>query len=192
MRALLVAAAVSLCTAAASLSVPALAAVDGGGLPVDAYASYQPQKSCTKQPKPGTVALGSWLLATYGGAGGAVNRDCSGSGASEHKDGRAIDWTMSATSKRDRATVRQFLDRILAADGDGTPHARARRMGVMYVIWNDRMYASYRGFEAQPYLSSSCRSLRTCSRTLRHRDHVHISLSEDGGWGRTTWYAGRL
>ncbi len=76
MRALLVAAAL----AATTLVGPGLrtAAVDGGGLPVDDYATYQPQTTCSKKAKAGTVALGQWLVATYGGGGGAVNRPCSG------------------------------------------------------------------------------------------------------------------
>ena len=62
----------------------------------------------------------------------------------------------------------------------------------MYVIWNDRMYAAYDQFYAKPYLSSGCRSLTVCSTTLRHRDHVHISLTREGGLGRTSWYVGRV
>ena len=162
-------------------------------LPVDDYASYEPQTVCRDQALPGTTALARWINRSFaGGTARATLRACSTGGRSEHKDGRAIDWTMSATSKRDRTTVRKFLTRILATDVEGNTHALARRMGVMYVIWNDRMYAAYRGFAAEPYLSSSCSSLRTCSRTLRHRDHVHISLSQDGGWGLTTWYTARL
>jgi hypothetical protein len=62
-------------------------------------------------------------------------------------------------------------------------------MGIMYVIWDDKMYASWESFEPRKYLSSSCRKRRTCSPTLRHRDHVHISLSTPGAAGRTSWYA---
>jgi hypothetical protein len=31
-----------------------------------------------------------------------------------------------------------------------------------------------------------------CSKTLRHRDHLHISLTRKGGKGRTSWFEGRL
>jgi hypothetical protein len=62
-------------------------------------------------------------------------------------------------------------------------------MGVMYVIWNDHIYASYDTFAPRDYRSSSCPRLRTCSATLRHRNHVHISLSRAGGRGDTSWYA---
>ena len=62
----------------------------------------------------------------------------------------------------------------------------------MYVIWKDTMYPAWNEFEAEPYLSSGCTSKKKCSKTLRHRDHMHISLSRRGGHGRTSWYAGRL
>ena len=61
----------------------------------------------------------------------------------------------------------------------------------MYVIWNDRMYAAYDGFVEKRYLSSGCRTRRTCSPTLRHRDHLHISLTRPGreGHARPGTYA---
>lgn len=161
-------------------------------LPIEDYAPYQPQKICRDRALPGTKAFAAWVNRSFAGGTAIANlRPCGSGGTSEHKDGRAVDWTMSATRARDRATVREFLGRLRATDAAANPDALARRMGVMYVIWNDRMYASYRQFEPTPYLSSSCRSVDRCSRTLRHRDHVHVSLSLDGGWGRTSWYVDR-
>ena len=58
----------------------------------------------------------------------------------------------------------------------------------MYIIWNDRMWASYDGFVEKRYLSSGCRTRRTCSPTLRHRDHLHVSLTRQGAKGTTSWY----
>ena len=135
--------------------------------------------------------LGRWLVKKIGGGGGATGRACGG-GASEHKDGRAVDWTNDATTKAGRANAQRFLDKIFKTDKDGNAHALARRMGIMYVIWNDRMYSAWDQFEPEPYLSSGCKSKKKCSKTLRHRDHVHISLSMAGAKGRTSWYAGRV
>jgi hypothetical protein len=158
---------------------------------IEDYASYQAQTTCHPKPRKGTVALGKHLVATYGGGGGATGRACGG-GASEHKDGRAVDWTLDATKRADRRVARAFLAEIFATDEDGNTHALARRMGIMYVIWNDRMYSAWDQFEQEDYLSSSCRSRKRCSKTLRHRDHVHISLSLAGARGRTSWYEGRV
>jgi hypothetical protein len=160
--------------------------------PPEDYASYQPQTTCRKHPMPGSKVLAAWINANFaGGTAAATMRPCSG-GTSEHKDGRAIDWMMDATKAADRKEVARLFDQLFATDADGNPHALARRMGIMYLIWNDHIYASYRQFESRNYLNSSCPSLKKCSKTLRHRDHVHISLSRPGGRGETSWYAGRV
>ena len=161
--------------------------------PVEDYASYQPQQRCRDTARPGTKALARWVNRRFdGGRAVASMRACSSSGASEHKDGRAVDWSMDATKRAQRIEVRRFLDRLLRPDAAGNEDALARRMGVMYVIWNDRMYASYREFARAAYRSASCPRLDPCSPTLRHRDHVHISLGKPGSRGDTSWYVGRL
>ena len=156
-------------------------------LPVESYAPYQPQRTCARTDKPGTVALGRWLVARGGVYGGTL-RSCGSGGQSEHKDGRAFDWMLDAKDADDRAVADAFLVEAFADDELGDTDALARRMGIMYVIWNDRMYAAWDGFEPKKYLSSGCRTRRTCSVTLRHRDHMHISLSRAGAKGRTSWY----
>ncbi|WP_295659402.1 hypothetical protein [uncultured Nocardioides sp.] len=156
---------------------------------VDDYAGYQPQRNCARADKPGAVALATWLTAR-GGGWGAIARPCGG-GVSEHSEGRAFDWMLDAGDPAERALADATLAELFAPDADGDPHALAREMGIMYIIWNDRMYASYDHFVAKRYRSSSCRRLRTCSVTLRHRDHVHVSLSRRGGRARTSWYLTR-
>ena len=161
--------------------------------PVEDYAAYQPQTTCRSTAQPGTVELARWINRRFaGGTARATIRSCGSGGTSEHKDGRAIDWTMNAASKADRLVVRDFLADLRRADVDGTEDALARRMGVMYVIWNDHMYSAWRRFDAVDYLSGGCRSLSTCSTTLRHRDHVHISLGRPGARAATSWYLARL
>ncbi|WP_248580317.1 hypothetical protein [Nocardioides sp. InS609-2] len=162
-----------------------LAAPAHAGL-IDDYARYQPQRNCAHHDKPGAVALATWLTA-HGGGWGAISRPCGG-GVSEHAEGRAFDWVLSAENPADVALVDATLVELFAPDLEGNPHALAREMGIMYIIWNDRMYASYDAFEPKRYQSSSCRKRRLCSPTLRHRDHVHFSLSRQGGRGLTSFY----
>ena len=156
-------------------------------MPMEPYAGYQPQTTCRQKPKPGVLMLADWLVARGGGYG-TIARSCAGSSRSEHKEARAFDWILDATDPVELALADAMLEEILAPDDTGQPHALARRRGIMYVIWNDRMYASYDGFVSKPYLSSGCRTKRKCSPTLRHRDHVHISLSRKGAKGTTSWY----
>ena len=175
--------------AGAVVALVALVPAAASAVPIEDFSGYQPQTRCSPDPKPGTVALAAWLMKKYPGSGSSgISRACGASGTSEHKEGRAFDWRVSASSARDRGYVKDFLARILAADKDGNAAALARRMGIMYLIWDDKIYASYRGFEKRSYTHSACRSKKSCSPTLRHRDHVHISLSRAGGAGETSWY----
>jgi hypothetical protein len=156
-------------------------------MPLEPYAGYQPQTTCRHTPKPGILLLADWLVARGGGYG-PISRSCSGTSTSEHKESRAFDWLLDARSDADQALATALLDELFAPDDTGAPHALARRMGIMYIIWDDTIYASYDGFVAKRYLSSGCRNRRTCSPTLRHRDHMHISLTRQGAKGQTSWY----
>ena len=169
------------------LSTPVAAHAD-----IEDYASYDPQTRCKPKPKPGTEYLGHWIVRRYDGRFGGISRACSKHTTSEHMEGRAFDWTLDARKRADRERARAFLDRILQTDRRGNTHAWARRMGVMYIIWNDRMFGAWDRFRREPYLSSSCETRKKCSATLRHRDHMHISLSHKGARGNTSWYDRRL
>jgi hypothetical protein len=158
---------------------------------IEDFAHYQPEERCSPKAKAGAEYLSGWLVRTYGGARGRIGSACTDS-VSEHQEGRAVDWSNDATTKAGRTRVKEFLRDVLAADHRDRPAAKARRMGIMYLIWDDRMWAAWDGFEPEPYLSSSCTNVKKCSKTLRHRDHVHVSLSRKGGHGRTSFYDGRV
>jgi hypothetical protein len=158
---------------------------------IEDYAGYQPQTKCSPKAKPGTKALGRWLV-RRGGGEGPISRPCRSGGRSEHKEGRAFDWVLDARRKKHRLVARGFLRAAFAEDRQGNEHSRARRMGIMYIIWNDHMYSAWDRFEKEDYLSSSCKRRKTCSASLRHRNHMHISLTRKGGRGETSWYDGRI
>jgi hypothetical protein len=175
--------------AAGLLAVPAPARAD---IPVEGFPGYEPQTRCTPRAKPGTVMLAEHLLSRYpGSTSSGISRSCGASGVSEHKEGRAFDWGLDVGSQRDRGYARDLLERLRATDRRGNQAALARRMGVMYLIWNDRIWSSSDGYRSRPYLHSACRRLRGCPETLRHRDHMHISLSRRGARGKTSWYLQR-
>jgi hypothetical protein len=136
--------------------------------------------------------LGRWIVRHFGGGIGPMGRSCRSGGTSEHKEGRAFDWTLDATRPADRARANRLLERLFRARRDGEQHVLARRMGIMYIIWNDRMYSAYKQFRKSPYLSSSCKTRKKCAKTLRHRDHMHISLTRKAGRARTSFYLARL
>ena len=163
-------------------AVPARAAIED-------YAPYQPQSRCAPKAKPGTKELGRWIVKRYGGGFGGISREC-GSGTSEHYEGRAFDWTVDARKRSDRRKVRRFLGDLFATDGSGNTHARARRMGIMYVIWDDRIYSAWHAFDPRRYKSAGCKKVKSCSATLRHRDHVHVSITRKAARGKTSWYDG--
>ena len=163
-------------------------------IPIEGYPSYQPQSTCSPRPKPGTLMLSEYLLNRYPGSrSSGISRSCAGSGISEHKEGRAFDWRLSAGSARDRGYARDLVGRLRATDKGGNRNALARRMGIMYVIWNDHIWSASKGYRKRPYVHDACKGIRLdrCSVTLRHRDHMHISLSRAAARAKTSWYLRR-
>jgi hypothetical protein len=180
------------CALLAALLLPLAPAPATARLPLEGFADYQPANRCTPVAKPGTRELARWIVARHG-SHASISRGCRRGSevSSEHQEGRAIDWSADARTAHGRRAADRLLDELFAADADGNVAAKARRMGIMYVIWDDRMYAAWREFRPEPYLSSSCPSRRRCSATLRHRDHVHVSLTRRAARGATSWYVAR-
>jgi hypothetical protein len=153
------------------------------GARIDPYAAYDGQDTCDPTPKPGTVDLKDMLLRAYPGTEDwGIARDCSSGGVSEHKEGRAFDW--GVPDRSDELCARDFIVWLFKADKWGNQHAMARRLGIMYIIHNGKMWRSYNpnvGF--QPRDCDPNASFDDC-----HVDHVHFSLSWDGANRKTTWW----
>jgi hypothetical protein len=170
-----------------SLSGPAQAAS------IDPWPTYDGQTKCSPTAKKGTLKLAAYLQKHYPGSGSyGISRACSSGGRSEHKEGRAFDWRVNVTRAKERRYALDFIKRVRATDSAGHADALARRMGIMYIIFNDTIYSSTHNFAARAYLNAGCKSRSSCSATLRHRDHMHISLTRAGGAGRTSWYTGHV
>lgn len=177
--------------AAAAVRTPAVPA----NLPaaIEGLSPYEPQVSCNPVAMPGAVALGDLLRATYPGTSYGVARACWSDGmTSEHYEGRAVDWMISLRDPAQAAEARAVLDWLLRPDAQGRPYANARRLGVMYLIWDDHIWGAYRASEGwRPYSTCAAHQERS-SDTTCHRDHIHISLSWAGATGRTSFWTGRV
>ncbi len=156
---------------------------------IDIVDDYQGQSLCNPSPRAGTSQLRDTLWKTYGrDLWAGISRDCNvtwDQGISEHKDGRAIDWGVHVR-KESKAIGDAFAEWAIANNGEN-----ARRMGIMYIIWDSAMWRLYdmdRGWSEY----RSCKSKYTSSSydTTCHRDHMHISMTWHGAGAWTSWYDG--
>lgn len=189
---LAIAGSMAITSSSTAVAVPAVPS----GMPraVDALPDYVGATTCSPTVKPGTKALMSLLLRSYPDSRSlGIVRACGSGGKSEHKEGRALDWGNRAWVPSEAANVTSFTRWALKRDNNGNPYAMARRLGIMYMIWSDHIWeASNPGAGWQPYLHRNCSRVSTCPTSLRHRDHLHISLSWDAAMGRTSFWSGRV
>ncbi|QGV77334.1 hypothetical protein [Streptomyces ficellus] len=147
------------------------------GPQIDDYAPSQPARVCDPQAKPGLLAFRDLVLASYPGTRSmGISRECGKTVDSEHKEGRAWDWGVDLHTQGHIAS--DLIDWLLATDRHGNPHALVRRFGIMYIIWNRRIWESYRPNAGwTPYTGVS-----------PHTDHVHFSFSWAGARKQTSWW----
>lgn len=148
---------------------------------IDAHPGYKPQKTCTSKAKPGTTALLKAMIKTWGGSSWGISRFCTSGGTSEHKEGRALDWHMDSRKAKHRKKVDQAVNWITRNRGEV-----AYRLGIMYVIWNQKIWSTY--YQELGWRKMASRG----SWTANHKDHVHISLTWDGAMGQTSWWTGTV
>ncbi len=142
---------------------------------LDVQAGYAGQNSCDPTDKPGSVAYGQLLTSIYPAGVYGISRSCTEYGTSEHKDGRAIDFMINAKDPAQRKVGDAIVNWVTADNG-----AIARRLGVMYLIWNGKFWGGYAPEDGWiPYQGSN-----------PHTDHIHTSLTWDGAMKRTSWWTG--
>lgn len=151
------------------------------GKAIDGYTSYQPQSTCQSVVQPGVAAFRDLVLRTYAGTRNlGVLRGCNVGGRSEHKEGRAWDWGVRVTVPAEKAHADELIGWLLATDKYGNKNALARRLGIMYIIWNHRIWGAY-----------SPGAWRTYTGPVPHTDHVHFSFSWAGARRQTSFWTGR-
>jgi putative cell wall-binding protein len=145
---------------------------------LDVATTYRQQYSCDPVAKRGVEEFLRLLLKTYPmGHSGGIVRGCGIGSTSEHKEGRAVDFMLSVKVPEQKAAGDALTAWLTGKDAHGIVGGNARRVGVMYVIWNKRIWSVY-----------SSAGWRDYTGPVPHTDHVHISFSWDGAMGRTSWW----
>ena len=152
------------------------------GSVIDSPAGYQGQQACLLKATPGIVKLRALVLATYarGGFSSAGPRACSVGSVSEHKEGRAWDWMVDVSNRADRNAAADFLGWLTGPGPSGMRGEMAFRLGVMYVIYNQKSWSSY------------TREWKAYTGYDPHTSHVHVSLSWNGARAHTSFWTGRV
>jgi peptidoglycan hydrolase-like protein with peptidoglycan-binding domain len=141
---------------------------------IDPPSPYLPQTSCNPGDMTGVKKLRTLVMSTYAEGGwGAISHGCT-EGTSEHSEGRAWDWMVDVGDSSERAAAANFLAWVTANHGK-----YARRLGIMYVIYNEKIWSIYR--EDEGWRANS-----------GHKDHVHISFSWNGARGNTSFWTGKV
>ncbi|MGH8970712.1 MAG: hypothetical protein ACRDV1_12265, partial [Actinomycetes bacterium] len=159
---------------------------------IDPYARYEAESGCSPTEKPGPQMLRSILTKTYGTSISTnIVRPCSAS-SSGHEEGRSLDWTTSVRVAAQKEMATAFIGWLLAKDGYGSTHAMVRRLGIQYVIWNNRMWRAYdpgRGWAEYSGCLATAKAGKAYDNAC-HRNHVHVSFSWDGAYKRTSYATG--
>jgi hypothetical protein len=156
------------------------------GYQIDQY-RYERATGCAKAAQRGALGLQGWFESRYvGESWGIFNcRKVAGSRSwSLHAEGRAVDWKLDAEIKAERRQGDQIVSLLLRRDRRGNRAALARRLGVQEIIWNCRIWTSSLG---GPRYYSPCRNPKV-SKTMAHRDHVHVGLNWDGARMKTSFW----
>lgn len=148
---------------------------------VEDFGAYVPQTSCDPSAKPGVESFRDLVLATYDeGSDWGITRECTDDGISEHLEGRAWDWHVDVKNKQEFKAASDLLSWLTAKGPDGQLGYNARRLGIMYIGYNSRIWAGYRAAEGWRVLGNS----------NPHTDHVHFSFTWAGAMKRTSFWDG--
>lgn len=161
------------------------------GRGIDPVPGYDGASRCDPDPKPGVVAFQKMVLRAYPGTGaGNISRSCyGGTATSEHNEGRAWDWGVDAGVPSQKRKADELIAWLIKEDRYGNQHAMARRTGVMYLIWNRRIWFPWGGWEVYcEQKRRGCVDPDDGGIRSPHRDHVHFSFTWPGAREQTTFY----
>jgi hypothetical protein len=153
---------------------------------IESPAKSVAQSTCDPTEKPGVVDFRNVLNTTYGTHAYGIVRACDDGGTSEHKEGRALDYMLDRNNAAQKADAEDIVNWLVAADQWGHKFAMARRLGVMYIIWNHHIWSQERA--AEGWRDYSCDGTASGC----HENHVHFSFTWAGARKQTSWWTGRV
>ena len=151
------------------------------GPTIDAYQPWDPTEgtTCKTVVQPGIVAIMDVIRRTYPAyTSFGTLRACSTTSPSGHQEGRALDWMVDSRVPAQKAAADAFIGWLLATDAYGNENAMARRLGVMYLIYDSWMWRAYD------------LTRHTAPAGDPHIDHIHLSLGWPGALAQTSFYTG--
>lgn len=151
---------------------------------IEDFAPDQSQFFCRSRVEPGVKAFERRVLRHYrvSHSDGDM-RGCDVGGTSEHKDGRAWDWGVDHRIRSQRAAGKSMLRWLFTTDKYGNHDAMFRRLGLMYVIWNKRIWGAW----SQRWEPYSC-----SGPTLCHVNHMHFSFDWAGAEKKTSYWTHKV
>lgn len=181
---------------AAFVALPSIAAatpsVGKYGRAIDPFPGYEGASKCDPDPEPGVVAFQQMVMRAYPDTGaGSISRSCSGGSAtSEHNEGRAWDWGgVNAGVPSQRRKAEELIAWLLEKDRWDNQYAMARRTGIMYLIYNRRIWFPWSGWEVYcEQRKRGCVDPDDGGVRSPHTDHVHFSFTWEGAREKTTFY----
>jgi hypothetical protein len=169
---------------AATPNLPAPPPTPHESTAIEGLAPYQEQFFCRSTVEPGVTAFEKLVLKNYPATRSDGDmRACDDGGTSEHKDGRAWDWGADHRIAKDRADGKSLLKWLFATDANGDKDAMFRRLGLMYVIWNKRIWGTW-DQKWEPY---ACSGATAC-----HVNHIHFSFDWAGAEQKTSFWTGKV
>ncbi|MER7074050.1 FG-GAP-like repeat-containing protein [Terrabacter sp. NPDC000476] len=158
---------------------------------IEPIAPYVPPTSCDPVVKPGTAKLAELLGSTYGVAVN-TSEPCAPGWKPESylAEGRAVELTFHRHDPAQAAQVQALFSWLSQPDARGNASGNARRLGVMRISWDGKVWGQYRAADGWTIGHPSCSGwVQTEDMDhLCHRDRIELDLSWEGAWGRTSYW----
>jgi putative cell wall-binding protein len=169
--------------------------------PVETYANAAPAVCSNGYVYPGVWAFRDILASSYGNRTASTVRGCPStvtSSMSYHARGLALDWSFNVYNSTEAAQAQQVLDWLFEPSSTGEKHVRLKRLGIIEVIWNDKLWTRFDRNSTSDIGTwrvhdfSGCVAAGGSENTCAHRDHIHFSFSLEGGNMQRTWWSDEL